>query len=96
MRNHVAKAAGGYMKHSTGRGLDGVRIAQATGALVPPSLISRAVRKRKAYADHASVEAKKRRRVAHKNKKELRQPILTKSADSDDVAYKGKGRAFSL
>ncbi len=94
MRNHPAKAAAGYLKHSTGRGLDSVRIAQATGALMSGALVTRAVRKRKAYEIQSSAEAKKRRRLSRQRKKEFRRPVLAKTPDSGSVAYKGKGHGI--
>ena len=89
-RNHVAKAASGYLKHSTGVGLDVIRIAQTTGAGLPPSIISRAIRKRTQHAQGGSERCKKLRRASRKRKNVLRQPILVEPLTDKGVVYKGK------
>jgi hypothetical protein len=91
-RNHVAKAASGYLKHSTGVGLDVIRIAQTTGAGLPPSIISRAIRKRTQHAQGGSCNAQVEPRVIEQ--KERPAPTQHRTHAYTDVLV-AKGKMYS-
>jgi hypothetical protein len=87
IRNHVAKSVSGHLKYSTGRGLDDVRVAIATGVTISHAMVSRAISKRTRYAEANSKDRVLKRRRSRQKRRMYRQPVLPKA-----VAYKGKGQ----
>ena len=96
IRNHVAHSTSNYVKHSTGRGLDKVRIAQVTGVPLTGALLTRAMRKNRSYDKESSEEAVKRRRRNRGRNKENRKPILKSSGSVAEATYVGKGADFAV
>ena len=84
---HAAKSYSGYMKHSTGRGLDSIRIFRQLGMTLPESALARAKRKRAMYKLQSSEDTiVRRRRVVR------RKDILNNVYGIQDTAYQGKGK----
>jgi hypothetical protein len=75
------------VKHSVGRWLDQIVMAQATGVAISSAAVDRAVKKRKTYANRNSEAAVQLRRRNRPKKKEFRNPQGT-------VAYKGQGKGL--
>lgn len=93
-RNHKAKSVSGYLKHSTGYGVDQLRIAVAVGSIVSRALVKRALNKHERHMRQVSAVSKDKRRKAKMARNEFRRAKRQGAGAEDEPGYVGSTKDF--